>query len=76
MHLLYWSQGDRSAAIDALERALADYRATFGPRHPYTVSVDNRLGSWREQHTWRWRRRTHGPAGRRVRAATSSDEAA
>ncbi|MGI5380624.1 tetratricopeptide repeat protein [Streptomyces sp. CA-251387] len=46
-----------------LERSLAGYRATFGPRHPYTISVDNRLRSWREQHTWRWWRRTRGPAG-------------
>lgn len=61
--LLYWSQGDRSAAIGVLERSLAGYRATFGPRHPYTISVDNRLRSWREQHTRRWWRRTRGPTG-------------
>ncbi|WP_405968977.1 tetratricopeptide repeat protein [Streptomyces sp. NBC_00988] len=60
--LLHWSQGDRSTAIGVLERSLAGYRATFGPHHPYTISVDNRLRSWREQHKWRWWRRTRGPA--------------
>ncbi|MEV0643305.1 tetratricopeptide repeat protein [Streptomyces sp. NPDC050619] len=58
--LLYWSQGDKAKAVALLERSLAGYRATFGPRHPYTISVDNRLRSWREQHTWRWWRRTRG----------------
>ncbi|WP_280905594.1 tetratricopeptide repeat protein [Streptomyces sp. MAA16] len=61
--LLHWSQGDRSAAIGVLERSLAGYRATFGPHHPYTISVDNRLRSWREQYKWRWWRRTRGPTG-------------
>jgi hypothetical protein len=61
--LLHWSQGNRSAAIGVLERSLAGYRATFGPRHPYTISVDNRLRSWREQHKRRWWRRTRGTAG-------------
>ncbi|QKW48204.1 tetratricopeptide repeat protein [Streptomyces buecherae] len=60
--LLYWSQGDRPAAIDVLERSLAGYRATYGLRHPYTISVDNRLSNWREQHKRRWWRRTVGPS--------------
>lgn len=60
--LLHWSQGDKSAAIDVLERSLAGYRVTFGPCHPYTISVDNRLRSWRDQQKRRWWRRTRGPS--------------
>ncbi|GAA3909108.1 hypothetical protein GCM10023084_71670 [Streptomyces lacrimifluminis] len=59
---LHWSQGDRAAAIGLLEHSLTGYRATFGPRHPYTISVDNRLRSWREQHKRRWWRPTRGPS--------------
>jgi hypothetical protein len=71
--LLYWSQGDRAAAINVLERSLAGYRATFGPRHPYTISVDNRLHSWREQHKRRWWRRIRGPSPSAGSAGTGSD---
>ncbi|WP_369032777.1 tetratricopeptide repeat protein [Streptomyces adonidis] len=60
--LLYWSQGDKAKAVVLLERSLVGYRATFGPRHPYTISVDNRLRSWREQHKSRWWKRTRSPA--------------
>ncbi|MER8073584.1 tetratricopeptide repeat protein [Streptomyces sp. NPDC094034] len=60
--LLYWSQGNKARAVTLLEGSLAGYQATFGPRHPYTISVDNRLRSWREQHKRRWWKRTPGPS--------------
>nr|WP_107059477.1 tetratricopeptide repeat protein [Streptomyces sp. NRRL S-325] len=60
--LLYWSRGDRAAAIHTLERSLPGYRAAFGPRHPGTIAVKNRLRGWREQHKRRWWRRTRGPS--------------
>ncbi|MGI5461245.1 tetratricopeptide repeat protein [Streptomyces sp. CA-249302] len=60
--LLHWSHGHRTAAIDVLERSLTGYRTTLGPHHPRTISVDNRLRSWREQHRRRWWRRTRRPS--------------
>ncbi|WP_405444472.1 tetratricopeptide repeat protein [Streptomyces achromogenes] len=60
--LLYWSEGDRATAIGVLERSLAGYRATFGPGHPYTISVDDRLRIWRDQRRRRWWRRTRVPS--------------
>ncbi|MCF4136528.1 tetratricopeptide repeat protein [Streptomyces sp. Tue 6430] len=60
--LLHWSEGDRAAAIGVLERSLAGYRATLGPGHPYTISVDNRLRIWRDQHRRRWWRRARRPS--------------
>lgn len=56
--VLYWSRGDRSAATALLKRSLTGCRTTFGADHPYTVSVDNRLSHWREQHKRRWWSRT------------------
>lgn len=52
--VLYWSRGDRSAATALLNRSLTGCRTTFGADHPYTVSVDNRLSHWQEQHQRRW----------------------
>ncbi|MER6386789.1 tetratricopeptide repeat protein [Streptomyces sp. NPDC001250] len=71
--LMYWSQGDKAKAVVLLERSLAGYRATFGPRHAYTISVDNRLRSWREQHKQRWWRRTRGPSAPVGSAGASGD---
>lgn len=71
--LLYWSQGDTATAISVLERSLVGYRVTFGPRHPYTVSVDNRLRSWRDQHKRRWWRRTRGPSAPAAAAGAGAD---
>ncbi|MFJ6299630.1 tetratricopeptide repeat protein [Streptomyces griseoviridis] len=73
--LLHWSQGDRAAAIGVLERSLVGYRSTFGPRHPYTISVDNRLCSWRGQHKRRWWRRTRGPSAPTGSAEVGGDAA-
>ncbi|MEV4504710.1 tetratricopeptide repeat protein [Streptomyces klenkii] len=60
--LLYWSQGNRAAAISTLERSLPGFRTALGPHHPDTISTHNRLRSWQEQHKRRWWRRTRGPS--------------
>ncbi|MEU3964619.1 tetratricopeptide repeat protein [Streptomyces buecherae] len=60
--LLHWSLGDMASAVRVLRRSLSGYQATFGPSHPYTIAVDSRLRSWREQHMWCWWRRTRGPS--------------
>ncbi|MFF4576294.1 tetratricopeptide repeat protein [Streptomyces sp. NPDC001410] len=52
--VLYWSRGDRSRATALLEQSLIGCQITFGTDHLYTVSVNNRLSLWREQHKRRW----------------------
>ncbi|MBT2508510.1 tetratricopeptide repeat protein [Streptomyces sp. ISL-98] len=69
----YWSQGDTAAAISTLERSLAGYQATFGPRHPDTLSVANRLHTWRDQRQRRWWRLTRSPSALAESAETGDD---
>ncbi|MEV7676491.1 tetratricopeptide repeat protein [Streptomyces sp. NPDC088752] len=59
--LLYWSEGNKTAAINVLERSLAGYRTTFGPSHTDTMSANNQLRIWRDQHRRHWWRHTRVP---------------
>ncbi|MCX5203203.1 tetratricopeptide repeat protein [Streptomyces sp. NBC_00237] len=52
--LFYWSHGNKTAAVGLLERCLVGCGATFGPDHPYTISVDSRMRSWQDQRKRRW----------------------
>jgi hypothetical protein len=52
----YWSEGNRLAAIEVLQRSLVDHRTTFGPHHPSTSAVAEQLNSWQAQHKKRWLR--------------------
>ncbi|MFD7431224.1 tetratricopeptide repeat protein [Streptomyces sp. NPDC059818] len=60
--LLHWSQRDRGAAIDVLNRSLEGYRLTLGPCHPATISVANRLHGWRGQYKRRWWKLARSPS--------------
>ncbi|MEU7273976.1 tetratricopeptide repeat protein [Streptomyces asiaticus] len=51
--VLYRSRGDRSRATALLEQSLIGCQTTFGDLHPYTVSVNETLSLWREQHRTR-----------------------
>ncbi|WP_405763864.1 tetratricopeptide repeat protein [Actinacidiphila glaucinigra] len=60
-----WTHGDQSAATALLKRCLFDYQSTLGPNHRDTVSVSDRLQTWRaERRRLRWRlgRRSPSPA--------------